>query len=76
MLRIFHGLKVASLDSLGRCMFCIRTALLSAVGAWLLVIMVYGVSGSNSKDECNQGVVASCNCGVVGNSCRCVPGSG
>jgi hypothetical protein len=35
---------------------------------------VLGIGCSVSSNSCNPGFVPSCNCGVTGNSCQCVPG--
>lgn len=33
-----------------------------------------GFGCSTSSNSCNPGYVPVCNCGVIGNSCQCVPG--
>jgi hypothetical protein len=34
-----------------------------------------GTGCSTTKNACNEGYVASCDCGFFGNSCQCVPGN-
>lgn len=36
---------------------------------------VLGIGCSVSSNNCNPGFTPVCNCGVVGNSCQCVPGT-
>ncbi len=36
---------------------------------------VLGIGCSVSANNCNPGFVPVCNCGVIGNSCQCVPGT-
>jgi hypothetical protein len=36
---------------------------------------VLGIGCSVSANNCNPGFVPTCNCGVFGNSCQCVPGT-
>ena len=36
---------------------------------------VLGIGCSVSGNNCNPGFVPQCNCGVIGNSCQCVPGT-
>jgi hypothetical protein len=36
---------------------------------------VAGLFCSISSNSCNPGFVPQCNCGVIGNSCACVPGA-
>ena len=33
-----------------------------------------GAACSTTSNSCNPGFVPACNCGVLGNSCQCVPG--
>jgi|SRR5579863_693798 len=34
---------------------------------------ILGIGCSTSSNSCNPGYVPQCNCGVIGNSCQCVP---
>ena len=35
---------------------------------------VLGIGCSVSSNSCNPGFVPRCDCGLIGNSCQCVPG--